>query len=423
MSIVLESTSQSFSSLGGLALFDEMIAATRLRELVKGALPVNVSKPLATSFQKFRALLLGFVAGADCLDDMDKLAADAGFEAVAKVVSDAGTYGHYLRAFDQPTMRLLNDRLSDMAFKMRRAVAKDADFILDLDSTHHEQAGVKMEGLGYAQGIHWGLSSLQAFDQFGFQYWMDVREGTAFTANGATMAITQIFRKVPRRQARFLRADSGYCNADVFNACHTADAKFVIPMRANMLDPLLKEIRHWHANHRMHTKDGRKVEVGTAIYRPERGRQKYRVMVMRAEKRERPLFEDKHDYYGFITNIFHGEMRDEELLDFYRARGNCENYIKELKNGFDIHHFPCKKLMANRAYGLIAAFAYNYMRLASFTLGDKRPRFSKMLRFRMIHVACQVVMTARRVIFRFNQHRKKEVEHWITLTHQQFGSG
>lgn len=152
-------------------------------------------------------------------------------------------------------------------------------------------------------------------------------------------------------------------------------------------------------------------------------RQKYRVIVMRAEKRERPLFEDKHDYYGFITNIFHGEMKDEQLLAFYRARGNCENYIKELKNGFDIHHFPCKKLMANRAYGLIAAFAYNYMRLASFTLGDKRPRFSKMLRFRTIHIACQVVMTARRVIFRFNQHRKKEVEHWITLTHQQFGSG
>jgi hypothetical protein len=39
-----------------------------------------------------------------------------------------------------------------------------------------------------------------------------------------------------------------------------------------------------------------------------------------------------------------------------------ENFIRELKNGLDLHHYPCQKLSANKAYGLMAAFAYNLMR-------------------------------------------------------------
>ncbi len=159
---------------------------------------------------------------------------------------------------------------------------------------------------------------------------------------------------------------------------------------------------------------------GLTIYRPEGCEETLRVMIMRAEKTERPLFEDRYDYYGFVTNIGHHEMRDEDLLDFYRARGNAENYIKELKNGFDMHHFPCQKLNANRVYGIIAAFAHNLMRYASHILADGKPRMAKRVRSYMVTVPCRVVRHARRVIFDLNQTRKREVEHWIRKIHQQF---
>jgi len=42
-------------------------------------------------------------------------------------------------------------------------------------------------------------------------------------------------------------------------------------------------------------------------------------------------------------------MREKVVL-FYRGRGNAENFIREGKNGFDLHHFPCLKLVANKAY-------------------------------------------------------------------------
>jgi len=289
-------------------------------------------------------------------------------------------------------------------------------------TTDHEQHARKMEGLGFNYANVWGLSSLQAFDQFGLQYWMEVREGGAFTANGAATAIASIFKRVPRFSRRILRADSGYCNTDVFNACHKVNADFVVKMRENMLVPLLGQISSWKPNRHIRHHDGRSVETGAAIYRTRRGEKGLRVLIVRAAKVDVPLFEDRYDYFGFATTLTHGEMRDEEIVDFYKQRGAAELFIRELKNGFDIHHFPCKKLLANKVYGIIAAIAYNLMRAASKLLKDKHPRFSKMLRFRMVHVACQVVRTGRRVIFRFHETAHEEVSRWITDTHLQFGS-
>jgi hypothetical protein len=44
------------------------------------------------------------------------------------------------------------------------------------------------------------------------------------------------------------------------------------------------------------------------------------------------------------------------VIEFYRKRGNAENYIREDKYGFDLKHYPCLKLIANKAYGLISEF-------------------------------------------------------------------
>lgn len=424
MSIILESSPQSFSALGGLALFDELIAATKLRELTKGHLPVNEIKPRTSAFEKFKGLILGFVAGADCLDDMRKFAADDGFVSASRNVCSPCTYGDFLRDFNADGVRKLNDDMCRHAFKLRKAMADEGqDFVLDLDSTDHRQYAKKMEGLGFNYANVWGLSSLQAFDQFGLQYWMEVREGGCFTSNGASTAIRSIFKQVPRFSRRILRADSGYCNTDVFNACHEVSADFVIKMRENMLLPLIGQITSWKSNRHFFTYDGRKVETGTAIYRTRRGGQGLRVLIVRAAKAAVPLFEDRYDYFGFATTLTHSEMRDEELVEFYRLRGVAELHIRELKNGFDIHHFPCKKLTANKAYGIIAAFAYNFMRAASHLLKDGTRRLSKMLRFRTVNIACQVVKTGRQVIFRFNEHRKKEVDRWINDAHLQFRSG
>ena len=50
----------------------------------------------------------------------------------------------------------------------------------------------------------------------------------------------------------------------------------------------------------------------------------------------------------------------------YRKREQAENYIKEMKYAFDLKHYPCLKLDANKAYAAIASVAYNLMLYRAF---------------------------------------------------------
>jgi hypothetical protein len=109
--------------------------------------------------------------------------------------------------------------------------------------------------------------------------------------------------------------------------------------------------------------------------------------------------EDGYQYYSIITNMDRSEKSDDAIIDFYRGRANVENFIREQKNGYDFHHFPCKKLSANRAYGLIGTIAYNLMRNLSFYL-VKGGCFAKKVRNKLIKLPCQVVRHARRLTVR-----------------------
>lgn len=72
---------------------------------------------------------------------------------------------------------------------------------------------------------------------------------------------------------------------------------------------------------------------------------------------------------------------------------------------------------------MIAAFAYNLMRYAAFVLNPKTPHFAKIIRFRMVNLACQVVLHARSVTFRFSQPVREEVNRWMAIITSQFASG
>jgi hypothetical protein len=372
--------------------------------------------------------MLGLIAGADSLDEMDRLAQDNLFSSLNSYVNSANTYGDYLRSFTGLQCKRLNRLLIETSLSLRKAMFPNAsDFILDIDSFSSEQSGEKIEGVEFNYKNEWCLDSLAAFDQFGFQYWLDVRPGATFTSNGAPEVIHTVFKMVSSKLRRFLRADSGFCNVDVFNAARCAEARFVIAMRENIYDPLIRRVKNWERTSRVKFRDGRSCEIGSTVYKPKEGTQILRVVFIRALKegeQRRALFNDaQFDYAAWVTNLGHHELSNEKIIEFYRGRGNAENFIREAKYGFDLKHYPCQKLLANKAYGLIAAFAYTLMRYTGFILNKDKPHYSKIIRFRMIHLACQVVRHAGMVTIRFFHIQLKEVQCWLEKIHLQFGFG
>jgi len=427
MTIKLKSTNKAFSVYGGLPLYDNITSYLGLGKRVNDCLPRYKIDTKTSFYDKFKALVYGFLCGADCIDDMDLLSQDPGFKAINNYVNASNTYGNFLRKFSDYQCKQLNHGLIDTSLKLRKAShPQSKEFILDIDSTPHKQYGQKMEGLAYNYKNLWCLDSIQAFDQFGYQYWMQVRPGNTYTSNNSSEIIDTVFRKVPRQKKhkRYLRADSGYCNVDVFNAAKVANARFVITMKENMFSPLIDKVDNWKASKRIKFYDGRDADIGHFVYYPKRGLEVLRVVFIRGLKPDADtmLFEEsKYDYYAWVSNIAHSEMNNEKLIKFYRKRGNAENYIKELKYGFDMKHFPCQKLTANKVYGLIAAFAYTIMRYSSYLLSKKKPYFSKMVRFKLIYLACQLINHGRQYIFRFNHITERRLKDLITTIEYQFG--
>jgi hypothetical protein len=418
---------RNLSSLGGLLLFNELLMGIRLDERVGEALPRQRIASGASGFDKFRALLLGFLSGAECLEDMDRLRSDPMFREVNGALVGSTTYGDYLRKFSGFHLHRLNQELCRLAGEFHIRSGSAERLILDIDSTGHEQHGEKMEGLAYNYKKEWGLDSIEVFDQKGFLYHLSVREGNAFTADDAPFVISEVSRHLPRHAARqkpLLRADSGYCNNSVFKACEENGFGFLVAMRENLYSPLLRRRIKWRkAKGKELEKE--KAEVGESLYYSKICEKVFRVIFIRRPRTgEREIFADWHwTYQAYVTTESSSELTAEDAVELYHQRGNAENFIRELKNGFDLHHFPCQKLKANRAYGLIAAFAYNFMRFVGLVMNPSKPLFSKRIRFTLVNLACQVVRRARRTVVIFPRRYEKEVKRCFMNIRLTLGCG
>ncbi len=428
--ISLQDSKRNLSAFGGLPLVSKIWDYSALESELLPLMPEKKAASPKSQTLKFRNLAFGAICGAECLDDFYWLKEDRGFQTVCGHVHAPNSFGDFLREFSKVQSRKINDALSQSAFKLRRASQQNRkEFVLDIDSTPHVQHGEKMQGLAFNYKQMWCLDSIAAFDELGFQYWSEVRPGNTHTSRGAPEIISSIFAKAKTelkpKTPLYLRMDSGYCSYANMNAASLAGAKFVITMNENMMNPLTLKVTNWKSQSkkkkdRILFYDGRECEIGTTLLYSRKSNAPYRAVIIRAKKPESKGFIhlwDDYDFYGWITSIGQHEMTPEKVIKFYRKRGNAENFIKELKNGFDLKNFPCQKLTANKIYAQINAFAHNIMRLCSFIEKPdklKKFHFSKLLRVKMICIVCEVVSHAKQIAFRINPKKRKEVETWLT---------
>ena len=442
--IKTEASDKSFSVHGGLLLCKDLLEKTGISSKLSSLLP-STKRNIFSGQRKFEALVLGLQAGNEHLDDWDKLNLDVGFEAVANRTYCSKSLGDYLRSFTGFGLFGMQGKLIDLSFNLRSKIQPNSkQFILDIDSTLHVQHGKKTEGVEYCYKKFKALDTIAAFDELGFQYWHEVRPGSTYTSNGCSQIIHEVFSRIPNsnsKQRRIVRGDSGFANSEFYNACSVKGAGFVCA--AKKTEKFLERvegIKKWETQNpvnksRILAKDGRECEIGHTSYYATGFDKPLRLVVIRAEK---PPLEGsiikghvEYDYYGFITNMGAHEYSCVELINLYRGRGNAENFIKEQKFGFDLKHYPCLKLLANKAFGLIAAFSYTLMRFISLNAPSQKKtkdgikkinHFAKKIRNRWLLIPVQVLRHAGSVTFRFNQRHHIEVIKWQNkLKTLQFG--
>jgi hypothetical protein len=141
-------------------------------------------------------------------------------------------------------------------------------------------------------------------------------------------------------------------------------------------------------------------------YQPLKCGRKYRLIILRknisVQKGETVLFDEVRNFF-YITNR---KDRAEKIVALANGRCNQENVIEQLKNGVNAMRMPVNDLVSNWAYMVIAALAWNLKAWYGLLVPNRERgiQLVKMEFRRFLHAVmllpCQIVRTARRVIYR-----------------------
>lgn len=445
--ISLETTNKVLSANGGLVFFNDLVSKLDLKEQLSAILP-KIGK---RQFIKFKSLLLGFVCGLDSLDDVSKLREDELFNQLTDGACADSTLGDFLRSFSQRQIELLNTLLLKTSLEMRKNLFPEEKFVIySSDSTPNIQYGKKIEGVGWNYKNEWSLDTLGVYDHHGFTYGFDVRGGGTYSSNGNTLMLGDILR-FDSSSNKFFHGDSAFSNLDNYNTCLNGNCRFVMALSEVSWGSLIKKDLKWKKTN-INFFENNECEVAQCLYPVQglaAGKKSLRVVIIRAPKIDEQLglFDGSYRHYAFVTDIGEHEKlpvmqkRDsigkrgakrtelvgykmvpasmDNIINFYRSRGNTENFIKEQKYGLDLKHYPCRKLSANKVFGLVGALAYNLMRFSSFLI-SKKGCYSKKIRFSLVNLPCQLVRHARKLTVRFNHATKKEVDGKLQTLHRLF---
>ncbi len=284
-----------------------------------------------------------------------------------------------------------------------------------MDSSDHEQCGLKMEGVDFGYRKVRCLNSQNIFDDKGLCYGFDLRKGNTYSGKGAVEMMETVFRVVPKSIQKFFVADSAYGSLPIYNCLLNHNVNFAICLKENVWEPQLEKCKNkitWHKT-KLHFFNSDKCEIGSALYSLKglvNGKTFLRVVFIRTKKKEIKAGDNHpYHYYAIVTNMSESEMTNEQIIKFYRKRSQVENNIKDIKSGMDFYHFPCQSLKANNVWGLMGIIAYNMMRMVSFTI-SKDGCFVQTTRRKLVLSAGEVIKHARSIEIRMMDYIAKEVQ-------------
>jgi hypothetical protein len=268
LSINFTPFAKSLSSFSGLKIFDDLIHKFEIKNLVGVHLPEKERERGFSSWNKFYAIILGFISGFDCLDDFDWFASDPLFLKLTGAPS-AITIGRFIKLFKPRKVELLQELLPTLALRIRKTLDPHVHkIIFTMDSSDHRQYGVKSEGVDFGYRKFRCLNSQNLFDDKGICYGFKLRKGNTYSAVDAPEMLYQAFSKVPNNIKKQFRADSAYSSSEIYNICLNQNCNFVICLKENVWSSVLsKNRRHikWQKT-RLQFFDSDKCEIGSCLY-------------------------------------------------------------------------------------------------------------------------------------------------------------
>jgi Transposase DDE domain group 1 len=376
---------------------------------------------------KVMSLLAGMVAGADSIDDVDRLR-HAGNEVAFDEIRAPSTLGTFLRAFTHGHVQQLNAvlRQSLIALAEHTPLLPGAEQVVfvDLDSTHRQVYGYAKQGaaVGRLKGkktLHPLLATASTPLAAPVVVAVRLRKGKAADVRGAARFLAEALttvRAIAPTATVVVRADSKFYTADVAATAARYDAAVSLTTGANphvgaaiaaIPDSVWTPIHYPDAF--VDTDTGELVsdaEVAEVAYtafvsRPRRQQVPGRLIVRRV-KRLNPtagqdgLFDIWRHHAVFVTSGFAMLQAESQ----HRGHAIVEQLIADAAASA-LAHLPSGVFTANAAWAVLWAIAHNLTRAAGALASAFHARATTAtIRAHLINIPARLARSARRLTLR-----------------------
>ena len=381
------------------------------------------------------------LAGGVRLEDIEQRRQDENFlnSLDAQRIPDPTTAGDFTRRFDAADILELQECFNRSRLAVWKVQPKGflEEAFLDVDGTIAGTLGECKEGIGLSYKGIWGYAPLiVSLANTKEVLYLQNRPGNSASHSGSVAWIDRAVELVgPVAGTVTIRGDTDFTHTAQLDRWAGAGRFFILGMDAHpkvvalaealpqsawqrlerlpkyeiLTEPRAKAFRHKEQIVIEKEFNNQKLvgeDIAEIDYQPHKCGKKYRLVIVRknisVQKGEKALL-DEIRYFFYLTN-----RKDKAAKIVGLANGRCdqENVIEQLKNGVNAMRMPVDNLLSNWAYMVMAALAWNLKSWYGL-LTPNRERGLELVRmeFRrflqaILLIPCQVVRTARRVIYR-----------------------
>ena len=391
------------SSDAGLLLIKEFAAKTGLIRRINRTFRTNDTalrrhhKDADNLLQMIFQIIAGYFED-DCADELTNEPVFTEILQKDRVASQP-TISRFWNRMDDTTLNQLDKIGTDMRDTMY-SISRPEHMLFDLDSTLLDTYGHQEgEGFNYHYQAH-GYHPLLCFDGLTADLLkVELRDGTQYCGKGSGEFITPLIQDYRRKYPSlplYLRGDSGFATPELYEACEENDCKYAIRLKGNSTlrglcadkeEALCRAVRDNISDYA--------VTYGEFEYQAGSWSRPRRVVF----KIEKPAGQFIYMHTFVVTTM---EAEPYKVIQFYCGRGNMENFIKEVKSGFDFSSVSSisKTVNANRLQ--VHALAYNLFNwFRRIVLAAKlRKQRIDTVRLKLLKIAAKVVHSAGYITFK-----------------------
>lgn len=236
-----------------------------------------------------------------------------------------------------------------------------------------------------------------------------LRTGSAYSSNGIIEELEQIFTQLNNTGNIRFRGDSAFYRRDLFKYLENNQVTYYIRVK-NFKKNIRESVMAMVIN-QVDWNDFDYTEPYYGEYTIQINKTKKRRIVYKAFRLEKGgMLQLVPMVYCIITNDF--EKSPKEAMDFYEARGNSENFTKELKDDFNGGNPSHKEFVKNEMDFLISSLAYNLYHVFQQTILEEKDQTIRMNTYRLKYqkIAVKVIQHARQVTLSFSSAYKNKTQ-------------